>query len=65
MSSGPFGVRSAKPDGNLKKQGLSETSLNLRCDAHVADSSLMIYRRKQTSLHDPPIAIISKRVATG
>ena len=57
MNSGQFGVRNAKPDGNLKKQGLSETLLNLRCDVHVAGTSHGIFHRKQTSPHVPLIAI--------
>ncbi len=65
MSSGLFGVRSARRDGSLKKPVKLETSLNLRCAAHAADISRGIYRRKRTSPHVPPIAIISKPVATG
>ena len=53
MNSAPFGVHNVKPDGNLKKRELSETSLNLRCDVHVADTSHGTSHRKQISLHDP------------
>ena len=62
MNSGLFGVRNAKPDGNPKKQGRSETSLNMRCAVRVADSSHGIFHQKQTYPHVPPIAIISKSV---
>ena len=64
MSSGQFGVRSAKRDGSLRKQVRSETSLNLRCAARAADTSLMIFRRRRTSPRVPLIVIISKPVAT-
>lgn len=57
MNSELFGVRNVKPDGNPKKQGRSETSLNLRCAARVVDSSHGIFHRKQTSPHVPRIAI--------
>ena len=60
MNSGLFGVRNAKPDGNPKKQVPSETSLNLRCAARVADSSHGIFRRKQTYPHVPLIQIICR-----
>ena len=65
MNSGLFGVRNVKPDGNPKKQGRSETSLNLRCAARGADLSHGIFHRKRTYPHVLPIAIISKSVATG
>ena len=58
MNSGLFGVRNAKPDGNPKKQVRSETSLNLRCAARVADSSHGIFHRKQTYPHVPLIQTI-------
>lgn len=58
MNSGLFGVLNVKPDGNPKKQGRSETSLNLRCAARVADSSHGIFRRKRTYPHGPLIEII-------
>ena len=51
MSSGQFGVRSAKRDGSLRKQVRSETSLNLRCAARAADAFHGIFRRRRTSLH--------------
>ena len=58
MNSGLFGVRNVKPDANPKKQGLSETLLNSRCDVHVADTSHGTSHRKQISLHDPLIETI-------
>ena len=64
MSSGLFGVRSARRGGSQKKQVKLETSLNFRCAAHAVDTSRGIYRRKRTYPHVPPIAIISKLVAT-
>ena len=60
MNSGLFGVRNVIPDGNPKKQVLSETSLNLRCAARVADSSHGISRRKQTYPHVPLIQTIRR-----
>ena len=61
MNSELFGVRNVKPDENPKKQGRSETSLSLRCAVRVADSSLMIFRRKRISLHVRLIARISRK----
>lgn len=58
MSSGLFGVRSAKRDENPKKQVRSETSLNLRCAARAAGTSHGIYHQKRTYLHVPLIVII-------
>ena len=65
MNSGPFGVHNVKPDENPKKPAESGTLLNLNYAVRVAGTSLMIYRRKQTSLHVPLIAITSKPGATG
>ena len=65
MNFGLFDARSAKPDGSLKKQARSETSLNLRCGVRAADTSHGTFHRKQTSPHVRPIAIISKPVAIG
>ena len=55
MNFAPSGVQSVKPDGNPKKQVMSETSSNLKCDARVAGTSRGISLRKQTSLHAPTI----------
>ena len=65
MNSALSGVRNVKPDGNQKKQGLSETLLNLRCDVHVVGTSHGTSHRKRTYPHVPLIGIISKPVATG
>ena len=56
-NSGLFGVRNAKPDENPKKQAESEISLNLNYAVRAAGTSHGMSRRKQTSLHVPPIAI--------
>ena len=58
MNSGLFGVRNVKPDGNPKKQELSEISLNLRCVARVADLSHGMCRRKRIYPHVRLIGII-------
>ena len=48
-----FGVRSARRGGNLKRQVRSETSLNLRCAARVADTSLTIFHPRRISPRSP------------
>ena len=64
MNFGLFGVRNVKPAGNPKKRERSETSLNLRCAARVADTSHGIFRRKRTYPHVPLTRITRHEVCS-
>lgn len=61
MSSEPFGVRSARRGGSLKRRVRSETSLNLRCAARAAATSHGIFRRRRTSPRAPLIGITCRK----
>ena len=51
MSSEPFGVRSAKRDGSLKKRAISETLSSLNYVVRTAGTFHGIFRRKRIYQH--------------